>query len=160
MRIKDMKFRTKLAVGATAVAASLAAGGVAFAYISGGSGSGVGSVSTSAPTLSGLTVTSATATATFNGADDAISVVLHNGATYSISAGSIDVAVGTLPANCSAGSFVMDTSHVAGPFIVPAGGNSSTITGATVKFVDSTTADQTGCTTAPIPLTVTINSAA
>jgi hypothetical protein len=168
MRIKDMKFRTKVAVGATMVAASIAGGGVAFAYFTGGNGTGTGDATTSAtaPNVGNLTSTVSATGITYDGNTSVVSVTVNNPNPYSVSFTSVTVSVDDtkLPTNCAAGSFTVSNSGQAhtgavgpGTVVIP---GTLPVTGITIKFNDEQANNQQGCVAATISkyLTAQINA--
>lgn len=169
MHIKDMKLRTKLAVGSTAVAASMLAGGAAFAYFAGGSSSGSGSGmagTASAPTLSNLLTTAAlnTGSVSYDGSASTIDTTVSNTNPYSLGWGHDTVTIASVtPApnkSCiqdgTHNSFVLTGSGTAasgtvGPGTLATPVTSTIFSGFSVAFQDLGAAyDQSGCIGATI----------
>lgn len=166
-KFSNMKFRTKVAFGATAVAASLAAGGVAFAFISGGAGTGSGnatgtsSLATSV-TSGALTVTVSEPTALTPGAAaSTVTVTIHDTETYSIGISDVKMSVDDADAtNTTAFCHVSlsgTTDYSAGYVAKPGAGGDVVLSLTKVAMGDDTTVDTTSCEGKDFPVTATLS---
>jgi len=164
-KFKSLKFRTKVAVGSVAVATSLAAGGVAFAYVTGASGSGAGTATATAPAnLSNLVTTASIANPVAFGGSQSISLEVDNTANaYSVGWAHDTVSIAsvstTTPA-CPSGSFTVTpgTTDAGGAGTVGASTTTTVSSGYTLNFVDlGSTSNQTGCESATVTFSSSVS---
>lgn len=164
-KFSNMKLRGKLAVGATTVAASIAAGGAAFAYFTNTGGTGSGSATTTALATRNVTVTAGASGLTYDGSTSALSVSVSNANPYSVDVAGVTVSINTTEttdvhpwkdAGCPTDSFQLTGTLANAPYILDASGGAHAtrdISGSlAIKFVNNSSEDQTGCIGFSVPL--------
>lgn len=158
-KFKALKFRTKLAVGGGVVAATVMAGGAAFAYITGGSGTGTGDATATSSLPTGLTVTvSEPTTLTPGAAASTVTVTIHDTNSYSVHFNGVTVALSGTPSPSAATCGVSlggTTSYTAG--YTATHDTDVVLTATTVSMADDTANDTTSCQGVAFPITATLN---